>query len=177
MCFHWLASSSIPSNWSYCLRQTNCGVSWTSMLRDQGPVFHNPSAGIIKSLEWTVLRNISLDGVPAQDSLWIWRSGGRKKPRISSESKAHVCLLHVGAGSIRRKTTNGRRPPGRERCRNREAGPKKSFTVVRNNKRIGHSLGSNRNYSQVARKKRPFITGLPSLLVTYSEPISCLPLV
>lgn len=97
---------------------------------------------------------------------------------ISSESKAHVCLLHVGAGRIRAKENYKWKKATRERrrCNNREAGPKKSFTMVRNNRRTGHSLRSNRNSGQVARKKRAFITGLPSLLVTYSEPISCLPL-
>lgn len=74
------------------------------------------SAGIIKSLEWTVFRKISLDGVPVQGS-----GGGRKKPMISSEYKAHVCLLHVGAGSIREKENYKWKKATRERkrCRNR----------------------------------------------------------
>lgn len=72
----------------------------------------------------------------------------------------------------RKKATRERR-----KSKKREAGLKKPFTTVKNDRRVGHSLRSNRSYSHAARKKEPIITSPPSLLVTYSEPISGLPLV
>lgn len=99
---------------------------------------------------------------------------------FSSEYKAHVCLLHVGAMSIQRRKTPKWKEATKERRKSkkeREAGLNKPFTMVRNYSFIVHSLRSNRNYGHAARKKGAFIIVPPSLLVTYSEPISGLSLV